>query len=393
MQYGKTYKVDEVNNEFNFYVNSNFYKENQVVNYGDVILISTSETLEDIGHSCFYNRTDIGLLGGEQLLFIPNRKLTNEKYLYYYSKIFRRELKRFAKGLKVYRFNSNDLKKVFIALPPIKEQTQIANYLDKKTNGIDRKIELLSKKISTYKELRKSLINETVTKGLDKNVKLKDSEIEWIGKIPEHWEVKRLKDFGVISTSSVNKKIEEDEKLVFLVNYTDVYGNMNKEIRNNTTFMKVPAKPNQIIQKDLKKGDVLFTPSSETLEDIGVSSVVMEDLKNTLYSYHILRLRFNYKINDSFKKYMFNNDFVQYYQSKSAKGTTRKILGLNDFNNLPLVLPNDIKEQKAIANYLDEKTSKIDAIVNNIENQITHLKELCKALINDVVTGKIKVVK
>lgn len=278
-----------------------------------------------------------------------------------------------------------------IQIPTLKEQTQIANYLDAKTTAIDKKVTLLQQKIKHYKAYRKTLINEAVTKGLDKSVKLKDSSIEWIGEIPKHWEVIRLKTLGDISTSSVNKKIEGDEKLVSLVNYTDVYDNLNKEVWNGSNYMKVSAKPNQIIQKNLKKGDVLFTPSSETVEDIGVSAVVMEDLKNTLYSYHILRLRFNQKVYDNFKKYMFNNDFAQYYFSKSTKGTTRKILGLNDFNNLPIILPPSVEEQKLIADFLDTKTTTIDKIVKNIETQITTLKELRKTLINEVVTGKVKV--
>ena len=79
LQYGKTYKVDEVNNRFNFFVNSEFYKKSQIVKSGDTILVSTSETIEDLGHSCFYNRLDLGLLGGEQLLFKPNSQLLFEQ--------------------------------------------------------------------------------------------------------------------------------------------------------------------------------------------------------------------------------------------------------------------------------------------------------------------------
>src|SRR5690554_1514699 len=269
-----------------------------------------------------------------------------------------------------------------VLVPPLHEQTAIAQYLDTKTQAIDKKVNLLEKKIGYYKELRKSIINETVTKGLDKTVKLKDSGIKWIGQIPEHWEVKRLKEIGNIETSSVNKKIEEDEEMVKLVNYIDVYNNPNKEIWNKDDYMQVSAKINQIQNKILRQGDVLFTPSSETIEDIGVSSVVMENLKNTLYSYHLLRLKFREKIYLNFKKYMLNNDFVQYYFSHSATGTTRKILGLNTFYNLKVVFPPSIVEQTEIATYLDHKSQTIDKIVGNIQNQITTLKELRKTLIN-----------
>ena len=279
-----------------------------------------------------------------------------------------------------------------IHFPPLSEQTAIAYYLDKKTKAIDKKISLLEKKIGYYQELRKSLITETVTKGLDKSVKFKDSGIDWIGQIPKHWEVKRMKALGNIETSSVNKKIEDDEALVRLVNYVDVYNNLNKEIWNSDNFMTVSANYLQVRTKKLKKGDALFTPSSETIEDIGVSAIVMENLNSTLYSYHLIRLQFSNSFNIDFKKYMLNNAKVQYYFSHSATGTTRKILGLNIIYNLPVVFPPSINEQEEIARFLVDKTRKIDQISMNIKIQITALKELRKTLINDAVTGKIKVI-
>ena len=328
-----------------------------------------------------------------------NRK--NKPYYYkYFDYLFRtdhliKEMAINSKGIVSSRLRlyPKELYQILIPLPSLSEQIQIAQYLDTKTQNIDKTISLLTKKTSYYKELRKTLINNVVTKGLDKNVELKESGIDWIGKIPKHWEIKRLKDFGIIETSSVNKKIENDETLVKLVNYVDVYNNLTKEIIDSNDYMIVSANKLQLNSKKLKKGDVLFTPSSETIEDIGVSSVVMKDLKNTLYSYHLLRLRFKKQMNLNFKKYLFNNDFVQYYFSKSATGTTRKILGLNTFNNLPVSYPSSIEEQTKIADYLDKRTKVIDKIIANIQNQIETLKELRKSLINDVVTGKVRISK
>lgn len=317
-------------------------------------------------------------------------KIANEKFILWWF-IHKYEDIRFINiGATQPNMNQDFVRQLLLQLPPLSEQTAIANYLDQKTAQVDKKVDLLSQKIEKYKELKKSLINETVCRGLDKNINIKPSGIDWIGDIPDHWEVKRLKDLGEISTSSVNKKIQENEAIIKLVNYTDVYGNQTKELRNSSKYMQVSANELQIKYKNLLKGDVLFTPSSETVEDIGVSAVVLETLANTLYSYHILRLRFRLKINDNFKKYLFNNDKVQLYFSKSCKGTTRKILGLNDFNNLRVILPPH-KEQTTIAQYLDEKTSKIDQITANLSQQIETLKELRKTLINEVVTGKVRV--
>lgn len=122
LQYGKTYKVDEVDEKYQFYVKDEFYKDSQVVKYGDIIIISTSETVEDLGHSVFYNRLDIGLLGGEQILLRPKEEIVNGKYLCYSSKVFAKELRKYATGVKVYRFNIDDLKTIYISVPPFQEQ-------------------------------------------------------------------------------------------------------------------------------------------------------------------------------------------------------------------------------------------------------------------------------
>jgi len=361
------------------------------ISEGDILMALTGGT---IGKIIRVGKVSEPLLQNYRVgNFFPNKKALDKTYLYFLlsSQITEEQINYLLNRNGQPNIGKESFKNMFFPLPPMEEQTAIAQYLDAKTQAIDKKINLLTKKAETYKELRKSIINDVVCKGLDKNVKLKESGIDWIGQIPEHWEVKRLKALGEIETSSVNKKIEEDEELVKLVNYTDVYGNMTKEIWNSESYMVVSANKLQLRYKKLRQGDVLFTPSSETIEDIGVSAVVMEDLKNTLYSYHILRLKFAIKMQLNFKKYLFNNDFVQEYFSKSATGTTRKILGLNTFYNLPVVFPPTKEEQTTIANYLDEKTQKIDAIVINIGKQIDTLKELRKTLINDVVTGKIMV--
>jgi restriction endonuclease S subunit len=364
----------------------------RVLKENDVIVSTVRTYLRAVAFIDFIPKDYIASTG---FAVLSHYKSINPTFLAYYcqSDFFIDLVIKNSKGVSYPAINATELACLSIFFPPSQEQAAIAQYLDTKTQTLDKKVNLLEKKIGYYKELRKSIINETVIKGLDKNVKLKDSGIKWIGQIPVHWEVKRLKEIGNIETSSVNKKIEEDEDLVKLVNYIDVYNNPNKEIWNKDDYMLVSAKINQIQNKTLRQGDVLFTPSSETIEDIGVSSVVMENLNNTLYSYHLLRLKFREKIYLNFKKYMLNNDFVQYYFSHSSTGTTRKILGLNTFYNLKVVFPSTLQEQTQIATYLDHKTQTIDKIVGNIQNQITTLKELRKTLINDVVTGKIKVVE
>ena len=163
LQYGKTYKVDEVNDSFEFYVNDEFFKDSQIVSYGDVILISTSETIEDLGHSAFYNRTDSGLLGGEQFALKPMKEKLNGKYLYYSSKVFTKELQKYARGIKVLRFNLDNLKTIYTSVPPKKEQDQIVRHIEQESARIDAKIALAKQYNNLITEYRTALISEVVT--------------------------------------------------------------------------------------------------------------------------------------------------------------------------------------------------------------------------------------
>jgi type I restriction enzyme S subunit len=167
LQYGKTYKVDEVNEKYQFYVNDEFYKDSQVVNYQGVIIISTSETIEDLGHSVFYNRLDLGLLGGEQILMRPKNDKVIGKYLCYTSKVFNKELKKYATGVKVYRFNINDLKTIYTPIPPIKEQQEIVRYIEEETSTINITISKIEKEILLVEEYKTTLISEVVTGKID----------------------------------------------------------------------------------------------------------------------------------------------------------------------------------------------------------------------------------
>lgn len=167
LQYGKTYKVDVIDDKYQFYVNDEFYKDTQTVHYGDVIIISTSETIEDLGHSVVYNRRDLGLLGGEQVLLKPYGKVLSGKYLCNLSKAFATELRKNGTGVKVYRFNINDLKTVYVAIPTIDEQQQIVSYIEQETNIINTTISKIEQELALVEEYRTALIAEAVTGKID----------------------------------------------------------------------------------------------------------------------------------------------------------------------------------------------------------------------------------
>lgn len=197
LQYGKTYKIDEVDENFQFYVNDEFYKDSQIVNKGDVIIVSTSETIEDLGHSAFYNRTDIGLLGGEQMLLKPNKKIDG-KYLYYSSKVFTKELRKYSTGVKVFRFNINDLKTIYTSIPPIEEQIKISEYIQSELNTVTKTITTIEKEITLVEEYKTALIAEAVTGKIDVR---KWSESGYSG-------FKEEQDLVSVTKNQVNPKIK-----------------------------------------------------------------------------------------------------------------------------------------------------------------------------------------
>jgi type I restriction enzyme, S subunit len=375
LQYGKTYKVDEINKKFKFYVNNEFFKTDQLVHYGDTILISTSETIEDLGHSCFYNRNDVGLIGGEQILLKPNNKFIFEKYLYYYSKVFYNELTKCASGLKVFRYGTDNLKNIFIPLPSTIEQKQITTYLDKQTSFIDKKIELLKAKKQKYTELKKILISETVTKGLDKNVAMKDSGIEWIGQIPKHWEVKRLKDNVICFNGGAFKESLAEEGLPIIKIKQLVSSSNAVEFCN-------PDSPKINNGNTIQSGDLLFSWSTLLYPFIYEGSLAV-------LNQHIFKLKYSKHLHKKFLYYKLIHA-TDCFRSL-AHGSTMKHIMKFDFDNLNYSHPAK-SEQIAIASYLDEKTSKIDKITQTIDKNILALQEYRKTLINDVVTGKVKII-
>lgn len=215
--------------------------------------------------------------------------------------------------------------------------------------------------------------------------KYKPSGVEWIGEIPEDWEIERLRFIGRFTSSGIDKKINEDEPLVKIINYTDVYGNSSLVLNSDRSYMIVSCPEQKRIDHQVIKGDLIFTPSSETIVDIGLSALVDEELENTAYSYHVLRFRFEKETDHAFKKFLCNNHFVLNQFSANAKGTTRQILNRENFNSTIVILPPK-PEQTAIANYLDDKTAKIDKLIEKKKKLIELLKEERTAIINQAVT-------
>lgn len=327
--------------------------------------------------------------------FAVLRPKNNSRFLYYQlqaehiqSQIFNKSM-----GVAYPSIKPSDLLSIKTEYIEISQEskTAIANYLDHNTSKIDSEVDYLEKKATILDEFKQSLIFETVTKGLDKSIQMKDSGIEWLGEIPEHWEVKRIKNLISLKGGGADKKIIASEKTVSLVNFVDVY--KGKVLDNKLEYMKVSCPEHKISQINLRKNDLLITPSSETRDDIGVANIVVEDLNNTVFSYHILRMRLKDKTNSAnYLKYLLNSKQQRFQYSEKATGTTRVTLSRDDILTNYLYLPTK-SEQKQIADHLDKECGIIDTKVNYYRKKAKLLKEYKQSLIYEAVTGKIEIPK
>lgn len=334
---------------------------------------------------------------GSPILMVLNCRNGIESYYHYLLKSMSEKGYIYAlwKGIRIrtvdFRFST--FRDLFFPTFSIKEQISISQYLDAKTHAIDEKINLLTKKADYYKELRKSIINDAVCKGLDKNVNLQGSEFFF--PVNAFWKRYRLKDLGFLY-SGLSGKTGDD------FNQDDNPNNKGfipfTNIANNTylkaNHVGTVALGENEKQNKVRKGDLFFLMSSEGYEDVGKTAALAEDIKDTYLNSFCKGYRITKKFCEPyFLNYLLLSDNYRKSLITEGKGFTRINLKMEKVTDFFVYLPPTKDEQTAIATYLDEKTQKIDAIVSNIGKQIEILKELRKTLINDVVTGKIKVVE
>lgn len=250
-------------------------------------------------------------------------------------------------GSKMPRADWSYMSGILFDIPCTSEQQKIANFF----SLIDKKIEKQEEKISDLEEYKRGMMQKIFSQ----EIRFKDDNGE---DYPE-WTEKKLGEIGSFKTSSVNKVIYPDEKVVKLINYMDVYNHKNINNDNLNELSDTSAKYSQIEGNNLLKGDILFTPSSETPEDIGHSIVVFEDLIDTVYSYHVLRFRPTIDLNILYSHYFCNIESVRSQLVKFATGSTRFTISIKDFSEVIVPIPS-LLEQQRIANLLALMDSKIE---------------------------------
>ena len=289
------------------------------------------------------------------------------------------------KGLRQ-SLNWDDIKNMLMPVIDISEQTAIANYLDSVTSIIDEAISQQQKMIDLLNERKQIIIQNAVTKGLDPNAKMKDSGVEWIGEIPEHWEVIKLKYIFRRIADGTHFSPETIEEGMPYITATDVRGkgidfNETKKIRQKDYEALVAAgcKP--------QLNDILLVKDGATTGRVGL----MIDDTDCVTLSSVAMLSPQKKYSHLYLMYMMMSDFMQKQILLSMAGAAMPRITLIKLSNFIGIVP-PMDEQESIVTYMEKASMPIDSAIKSAEKQIFLLQERKQIIINDVVTGKVKVV-
>lgn len=346
----------------------------------DSLVLSTRAPIGHVGIA------DVNLCTNQGCRGLVFRYKCSEVYHYFQFLAYRSALEELGQGSTFNELSTDSLGSFRIGLPPLREQRAIAAFLDRETARIDALVARKEQLIELLQEKRTALISQAVTRGLDPEVPMKDSGVEWLGEIPAHWEVKRLKYAATMNPASTETRNLDGSIEVSFVPMETVgeYGGLEltttkslSDVYNGYTYFR--------------DGDVLvakITPCFENGKGAIASGLVNEIAFGTT-ELHVLRVKesldryflFYLSIGDAFRRlgeaYM--------YGTAGQKRVPESFI-LNLVHPLP-----PLPEQRAIAAFLDRETAKIDALVTRVREAIDRLKELRQSLISAAVTGKIDV--
>jgi type I restriction enzyme S subunit len=292
-----------------------------------------------------------------------------------------------ARGTTMQRISRSVLGHVRFALPDLDEQEAIATLLDRETTKIDALIAEQQRQIELLQEKRQAVISHAVTKGLNPNAPMKDSGVEWLGKVPEHWSVRRLRYIGTLQ-NGLNIGAEAFGEGDPFISYGDVYNNPNVPTRPAGLVRSTPEDKRKY---GLEEGDVLFTRTSEAVDDIGVASTCLAQVPNSTFAGFLIRLRpFQGELEPRYSTYLFRNQGVKKHFAGTMNIVTRASLSQGELGGLCLCLP-PLEEQLEIAIYIEEMTEKSEELISSARNLVSLLQERRSALISAAVTGRIDV--
>lgn len=313
---------------------------------------------------------------------IPNK--VNPFYYAYFLKDLAKSgfIESLAKGIRERStdFRFNDFGLLLLSVPPLSEQTAIAAFLDRKTALIDQAIDIKQKQIELLKERGQILIHKVVTRGLNPNVQLKDSGVEWIGEIPEHWQVKRFKHFTKILSGYSPEQVKFSEEMKINYFKVDDLNNVDENFRlgNSNWFVE------HLKIAKVYSSNILLIPKRGGA--IGTNKIAVTTT-DCIFDTNVMGLEFNLlKVNiDLIAIWLKSRNLITI-----ADTTTIPQINNKHIYPLEIALPK-LEEQTEIIQYIKTSSQKLNTAISLKEQEIEKLKEYKATLINSAVTGKIKV--
>lgn len=307
-------------------------------------------------------------------------KTNNRFYYYWYMSMYLNKVFNLLGDAGVRsNINATELLELKVPRTSFREQNIISNFLDKKTEQIEDIKSTIMKEIQTLEDYKKSVITEAVTKGLDKNVEMKDSGIEWIGEIPKHWEVDRLKNLVNYNEETLKETTNKSYRFKYIDIGSVEYGRglLPLEIM---TFEKAPSRARRIV----KGGDIIISTVRTYLKAI---ALVPESDLPIIASTGFITLRTKGIVDQEYLKYVVQSEtFISEISSKSV-GVNYPAINATELVNIKIVIPKK-EERLKIIRHLDKKTKSIDEAIESKQKQLEVLEEYKKSLIYEYVTGK-----
>ena len=366
---------------------SNDGDNRKLVHCGDFVINSRSDRKGSSGVSKYDG--SVSLIN---IVLEPRKEKTFPDFCNYLlkSNAFIEEFYRNGRGIvaDLWTTRYDEMKMIKIPMPTLKEQTAIATYLDEQTARIDTAIAQQQKMIDLLNERKQIIINRAVTKGLNPNAKMKDSGVEWIGEVPEHWEVKKLKHvckaFGRIGFRgySTTDLVDEGEGCITLSPSNMRGGRMQYDKCTYLSWEKYEESP----EIKIFDGDILFVKTGSTY---GKCSLVENLPIEATINPQLLVFK-EFQCSNKFLINVLLTNLIKYQVEISVIGGTIPTISQSKIMNYIFPCPPR-EEQEKIVQFIDETIAPIDDVIKAIEKQISLLQERKRIIINEVVTGKVKV--
>lgn len=369
---------DNIIHQANIFITEKGYKNSstKLIPKNTTIIAMTGATCANVGYITFDSCANQSVTA-----FVNNHNLLFSKYLFYTLQGAREYILTYQTGGAQAGINVENCRNLIIPITGIKEQKLIADFLDEKIDIIDKIIGDLNNQIEILNKYKKQIITETVTSGLNKNVKFKDSGIDWMGEIPEHWEIKRLKYLGSARNGLTYEPEDQCDEGMLVLRSSNIQDGKLCLDDNVYVNMKVPK---NII---LKRNDLLICSRNGSRNLIGKNILIEDSIEGNTYGAFMCVFRSKY---NKYIHYVLNSNIFDHYLNTFLTSTINQLTNSNLYS-IKIAIPMDIEEQQEIVKYLDDRCQKIDEILNSKIKQKKQMEQYKKSVIYEYVTGKKRV--